>query len=440
MFYDLNLAADSLGGGQALREALALAVRLGYHGVALNHAVSGPMSEADACRLKQLDFQSVLAAAPGVAEGARWHQGLLTRSPARESKQLTRITVSTDDTSHSSALNSGNLVLASYDLVAIQPLSQKVFAQACSSLDVDLISLDLSQRLPFRWRPPMIQAALKRGIHFEISYAAALRDLQARRQLFSNAQALVTATRGKNLVITSGAQQAFEMRGPYDVANMATLFGMSVASAKAALAQNCLSVLIHAETRKMTYKAAVQIEPSPAPVKSSAFAVSHSWGVDLATSQVGEASQEQPGHDAVNAAEQARTQEPVENSCFPGLVTSGIEDRGKAQVMPEQMPAKMTFAVYDRRDATGAFVPSIGRTAGASSNAGPSSSSGKNMPQRESEDFISMIWDGTLNVKEAVPAGKSRLPDLPGPSRRKRGRGRGQPQALPRIIGKKYQR
>eukprot|EP00850_Spirogloea_muscicola_P022744 SM000309S11879 [mRNA] locus=s309:32236:35209:- [translate_table: standard] len=431
MFYDLNLAADSLGGGQALREALALAVRLGYHGVALNHAVSGPMTEADACRLKPLDFQSawltigqafhaVLAAAPGVAEGARWHQGLLARSPARESKQLTRITVSTDDTSHSSALNSGNLVLASYDLVAIHPLSQKVFAQACSSLDVDLISLDLSQRLPFRWRPPMIQAALKRGVHFEISYAAALRDLQARRQLFANAQALVTATRGNNLVITSGAQQAFEMRGPYDVANMATLFGLSVASAKAALAQNCLSVLIHAETRKMTYKAAVQIEPSTVALTSSAFTVSDSWGVDLATSQGGKASQEQPRSDAINAAEQAKTQEPVKSSSLAGL----IDDRGKAQVVQVQMPAEMPSAVDDRRDATGAFVPSIGSKAGVSSNAGPSSGSGTNMPQRESEDFISMMWNGIPNVKEGVPAGKSRLPNLLGPSRRKRGRGR----------------
>ena len=41
--------------------------------------------------------------------------------------------------------------------------------QACTSLNVDIITLDLSKRMPFRLKPAAVQAALKRGIFFEVS-------------------------------------------------------------------------------------------------------------------------------------------------------------------------------------------------------------------------------------------------------------------------------
>ena len=61
----------------------------------------------------------------------------------------------------------------------------------------------------------------------QISYAPALREETARRNFFANALALTRATRGKGIIISSGARSAFELRGPYDVINMATLFGLS---------------------------------------------------------------------------------------------------------------------------------------------------------------------------------------------------------------------
>ena len=60
-------------------------------------------------------------------------------------------------------------------------------AQACTALDVDLITFDMARRLPFRLRPGPLQAAVKRGVHLEICYAAALRDETSRRNFFSNA-------------------------------------------------------------------------------------------------------------------------------------------------------------------------------------------------------------------------------------------------------------
>ena len=62
-----------------------------------------------------------------------------------------------------------------------------VRVQVCSSLNVDIITFDLSKRLPFRLKPATLQEAVKRGIHLEICYAAAIRDEGARRTCFTNA-------------------------------------------------------------------------------------------------------------------------------------------------------------------------------------------------------------------------------------------------------------
>ena len=59
--------------------------------------------------------------------------------------------------------------------------------QACTALDVDVITFDMARRLPFRLRPGPLQAAVARGVHLEICYSAALRDEIARRNFFSNA-------------------------------------------------------------------------------------------------------------------------------------------------------------------------------------------------------------------------------------------------------------
>ncbi len=52
---------------------------------------------------------------------------------------------------------------------------------------MDLITLDLARRLPFRLRPAALAAAAARGVAFELCYAPALRDEAARRNLFGNA-------------------------------------------------------------------------------------------------------------------------------------------------------------------------------------------------------------------------------------------------------------
>ena len=53
------------------------------------------------------------------------------------------------------------------------PPDPPIAPQACASLECDLVCLDLSRRLPYRFKPALVKAALARGVHFEVGGGAA---------------------------------------------------------------------------------------------------------------------------------------------------------------------------------------------------------------------------------------------------------------------------
>lgn len=159
------------------------------------------------------------------------------KCPNVENKHLTRLNIVMSDTLPPGPMLAS--VMQSYDLVAIIPKSERTMQQACTSLDCDLICLELNQRLTFKIKPNLLSAAVKRGVRFEILYSGLLRDPTSRRHLINNSQALTRLLRGRNLIISSGARNAFELRGPTDVLALATeLFGFeSKEKAKMAITQ-----------------------------------------------------------------------------------------------------------------------------------------------------------------------------------------------------------
>ncbi|KAJ3301866.1 Ribonuclease P protein subunit p30 [Kappamyces sp. JEL0829] len=142
-----------------------------------------------------------------------------------------------------------NAALDSYHLVSVQPLNEKMFQLACQELPIDIITLDMSARISFPLRLPSVNMAISRGIVFELTYACALRDALTRRTFITNAYALIKATKGKNVILSSGARDALELRRPFDVINMTTLFTMPVPLARLALTKHSLMAVMHGATR-----------------------------------------------------------------------------------------------------------------------------------------------------------------------------------------------
>ena len=84
----------------------------------------------------------------------------------------------------------------------------------------------------------------------QICYAPVLREAGLRRQLFANALALCRETRGRGIVLSSGARSYMELRGPLDVANLATLFGLTQEQALAALTSAPAAAVQRAAARR----------------------------------------------------------------------------------------------------------------------------------------------------------------------------------------------
>nr|BAE01531.1 unnamed protein product [Macaca fascicularis] len=95
--------------------------------------------------------------------------------------------------------------------------------------------------------------AIDRGLAFELVYSPAIKDSTMRRYTISNALNLMQICKGKNVIISSAAERPLEIRGPYDVANLGLLFGLSESDAKAAVSTNCRAALLHGETRKTAF-------------------------------------------------------------------------------------------------------------------------------------------------------------------------------------------
>ncbi|WCJ41294.1 Ribonuclease P protein subunit p30 [Euphorbia peplus] len=86
--------------------------------------------------------------------------------------------------------------------------------------------------------------------------------------MISRAKLLVDWTRGRNIILSSGAPSVSELRGPYDVANLSSLHGLSTERAKAAISKNCRNLIAIALRKKHFHKDTIRVELMPSDVKS----------------------------------------------------------------------------------------------------------------------------------------------------------------------------
>lgn len=162
-----------------------------------------------------------------------------------------------------------------YDLIAARPTNERTLQQACANLDVDLISLDLTQRPEKHFKFSMLGAAIARGVKIEICYSQAITtsDPAAKRTMIGNIVQLIRVTRGgRGLVFSSEARSVLGVRAPADVINLASVWGLGHERGKDALTKEPRSVVEFARLKHTSYRGVVDVvyggeKPPPEPKK-----------------------------------------------------------------------------------------------------------------------------------------------------------------------------
>ncbi|XP_030424942.1 ribonuclease P protein subunit p30 isoform X3 [Gopherus evgoodei] len=198
VFADLNVpGAPERKSLQSLLEA---AAHLGYSTVAINHVIDFKEKKQEI--VKPISPSELFPSLP------------IVQGKSKPIKIVTRLTLVVSDPSHCNVLRSTSTNIRLYDIIAVFPETEKLFHVACTNLDVDLICVNVTEKLPFYFRRSSVNM---------------------------------------NIIISSAAERPLELRGPYDVANLGLLFGLSESDAKAAISTNCRAVLLHGETRKTAF-------------------------------------------------------------------------------------------------------------------------------------------------------------------------------------------
>nr|XP_035951209.1 ribonuclease P protein subunit p30 isoform X3 [Halichoerus grypus] len=221
VFADLDLRAGS--DLKALRGLVENAAHLGYSVVAINHVVEFKEKKQEI--EKPVAISELFTTLP------------IVQGKSRPIKVLTRLTIIVSDPSHCNVLRATSSRVRLYDIIAVFPKTEKLFH------------------------------AIDRGVGFELVYSPAIKDSTMRRYTISNALNLTQVCKGKNVILSSAAERPLEIRGPYDVANLGLLFGLSESDAKAAVSTNCRAVLLHGGEQVLP------IKTPNAHVRSQAFLI-----------------------------------------------------------------------------------------------------------------------------------------------------------------------
>ncbi|XP_075891278.1 ribonuclease P protein subunit p30 [Nelusetta ayraudi] len=217
-----------------LRSLIETAAHLGFSTIAINY-VFDPSTKKKQELPSPLPIGDVMDKLP-VVQGR-----------SRPIRVLNRLTIMMSDASH---IRPKPEDYGNFDLLAVHLSTEKLFHAACMTYDVDIICVPVTERLPFILKRAPVNGAIERGLVFEVTYAAAIRDSTMRRYTIANANIMMDICKGKNVILSSAAETALELRGPYDVTNLGLLFGLSDGDAKEAISSTCRSAVLHAETRR----------------------------------------------------------------------------------------------------------------------------------------------------------------------------------------------
>lgn len=189
---------------------------------------------------------------------------------------FTRLTLVVSDPAQCLALSK---VQGVFDILAIQPTTEKALQLATSNLDIDIVSFNLTSRIPFFLKHKTICSGVDKGIKFEICYSATIAGpagyvvtssndnmtlsttaMLARKNFFSNALQLIRASRSRGLIVSSGATRPLHVRNLSDVLYLLKSIGLDSSRAKSCISLSPERALINGRLRIKSYKQTILID------------------------------------------------------------------------------------------------------------------------------------------------------------------------------------
>ncbi|XP_011186784.2 ribonuclease P protein subunit p30 [Zeugodacus cucurbitae] len=233
-FYDLCIPYQK--DERALKEIIKEAKSLGYKTIAIEQVFDH--SRRDATKRVPDIFPS-----PVVIKS-------LEAAFKNEVKILQRLTILYVDVSVAHAMTN-SLNIKKFHLIAGQPKTDAALTHCCTTFAGDLLTFDADGGVKLLVNRKAYQIGVKRGLFFEIKYGPAIRDTSIRKDMIKLAHNYCVRGKSKNIIFSSGATNSFELRGPYDVANLAYIFGLSEDQGKNAVNKACRQLFLKAQARRI---------------------------------------------------------------------------------------------------------------------------------------------------------------------------------------------
>lgn len=178
-------------------------------------------------------------------------------------KIYNRLTIEISEQKEIFQLTKPNNYIKSFDILAVKPKNDKIL-EACltTELNCDIITIDLYENFIFMQKKKLFQTAADKGMFFEVEYGKFVTDNESRSNFVSNFILLNQVLKGKNLIVSSGAENLFMQRNPEDVITiLETIFDMKKHIAFKMITENPIKAILKAKQRKLYKTTLGIIEP-----------------------------------------------------------------------------------------------------------------------------------------------------------------------------------
>ena len=168
-------------------------------------------------------------------------------------KILSRLTLEISEQKDLFQITKSNDIIKKFDLLAIKPKSDKILENILmSEINCDIITIDLYDKFSFMPKKKLFQTNAEKGMFFEVEYGKFITDNETRSNYISNFILLNNVLKGKNLIVSSGADNLFMQRNPEDVITiLETIFDIKKDQAFKMITEFPIKAVLKGKQRKL---------------------------------------------------------------------------------------------------------------------------------------------------------------------------------------------